>query len=723
MTAGNASTLNDGAACLVLASERVAARARRRAARPRRLGRRRRASTPPSWASARSSAVPKALDAAGLTMDDIDLVELNEAFAAQSIACARELGIDDEQAQRQRRRDRARPSARLLGRAADDDAACGSCAGAAAATASRPSASASARASRRWSRTRPRRRSPRVARHGRARAGERRRGDLPHRRGHGPAARRRPLPRRRRLRGDPPLRRPARSRSRDHLDRIERSAAAIELPVDRAALEREVAALLEAFGDADGALRIVLTRGGRRIAVTEPLPDWPQTVSVATVTYAPSVILTGVKSISYAANMQATRIAAARGADEAILVRPDGIVLEAPTSSIFWVSAEGDLRTPSISSGILESITRARGSPASCTSRRASGSVDDLRGAGEAFLASTTREVQAISAIDGRDCSTPARPAHRGGDRGLRRVVARGPSSTARLGFRAMDFQLHRRAAPDLGDGARLRRQRDHPAGARERPRTRASTASWRACSARWATSGAPVAEEYGGRGLDYVTYGLIVEEVGRGDSSARTVVSVQTSLVCGSIERWGTEEQKQAWLPRLCSGEALGCFAPDRARHRLRRRHRCARGRRRPTAAGRSRARRCGSRWATSPRSRWSSPRPTPRRGTRASPASSSRPSSDGYAAAGDPRQARAARLRHRRDLARRRRGRRRRDAGRDRRRLQGRDERARLGPLQRRRRLRGDLRGLRRGVGRPTRPSASSSACRSPASSSSRR
>jgi butyryl-CoA dehydrogenase len=72
---------------------------------------------------------------------------------------------------------------------------------------------------------------------------------------------------------------------------------------------------------------------------------------------------------------------------------------------------------------------------------------------------------------------------------------------------------------------------------------------------------GAPVAEDYGGRDLDYVTYGLIVEEIGRGDSSMRTVVSVQTSLVCGSIERWGTEEQKRELLPRLCSGEALGCF------------------------------------------------------------------------------------------------------------------------------------------------------------------
>ncbi len=72
---------------------------------------------------------------------------------------------------------------------------------------------------------------------------------------------------------------------------------------------------------------------------------------------------------------------------------------------------------------------------------------------------------------------------------------------------------------------------------------------------------GAPVAEEYGGRGLDYVSYGLIAEEIGRADSSARTVVSVVTSLVGGPIEKWGTEEQKKKWLPRLCSGEGLGCF------------------------------------------------------------------------------------------------------------------------------------------------------------------
>jgi alkylation response protein AidB-like acyl-CoA dehydrogenase len=72
---------------------------------------------------------------------------------------------------------------------------------------------------------------------------------------------------------------------------------------------------------------------------------------------------------------------------------------------------------------------------------------------------------------------------------------------------------------------------------------------------------GAIVPQEYGGAGLDYLSYGLIVEEIGRGDSAMRTVVSVQTSLVCSALVRWGTEEQKQRYLPKLCSGEWLGCF------------------------------------------------------------------------------------------------------------------------------------------------------------------
>src|SRR3954454_1033614 len=72
---------------------------------------------------------------------------------------------------------------------------------------------------------------------------------------------------------------------------------------------------------------------------------------------------------------------------------------------------------------------------------------------------------------------------------------------------------------------------------------------------------GAIIPREYGGAGLDYRTYGIVVEEIGRGDSAMRTVVSVQTSLVCSTILKFGTEEQKQKYLPKLCSGEWLGCF------------------------------------------------------------------------------------------------------------------------------------------------------------------
>jgi len=72
---------------------------------------------------------------------------------------------------------------------------------------------------------------------------------------------------------------------------------------------------------------------------------------------------------------------------------------------------------------------------------------------------------------------------------------------------------------------------------------------------------GAIVPREYGGAGLDYNTYGLVVEEIGRADSAMRTVISVQTSLVCSVILKFGTEEQKQHYLPKLTSGEWLGCF------------------------------------------------------------------------------------------------------------------------------------------------------------------
>lgn len=72
---------------------------------------------------------------------------------------------------------------------------------------------------------------------------------------------------------------------------------------------------------------------------------------------------------------------------------------------------------------------------------------------------------------------------------------------------------------------------------------------------------GLTVPEEYGGSGGDHLAYALVTEELGRGDSAVRGIVSVSLGLVAKTIAAWGTEEQKHAWLPRLCSGDALGCF------------------------------------------------------------------------------------------------------------------------------------------------------------------
>ncbi|CAM5582811.1 acyl-CoA dehydrogenase family protein [Streptomyces tanashiensis] len=72
---------------------------------------------------------------------------------------------------------------------------------------------------------------------------------------------------------------------------------------------------------------------------------------------------------------------------------------------------------------------------------------------------------------------------------------------------------------------------------------------------------GLTIPEEYGGSGGDHLAYCLVTEELGRGDSSVRGIVSVSLGLVAKTIASWGTEEQKREWLPRLASGEALGCF------------------------------------------------------------------------------------------------------------------------------------------------------------------
>jgi branched-chain amino acid aminotransferase len=188
----------------------------------------------------------------------------------------------------------------------------------------------------------------------------------------------------------------------DHLDRLERSSANLRLSETfRAELEAEIPELLAERGgaDFDGLLRVVLTRGGRRLLLTEPLPPTPERIRLGVVKYAPTRVLDGIKSLSYGANMLCSRLARERGFDEALLVTPHGRVLEAPTSTLFWVDVQGAVCTPPLDEHILASITRARVMELVPVDERPC-TLDDLRVAPEAFLASTTREVQSIAAIE-----------------------------------------------------------------------------------------------------------------------------------------------------------------------------------------------------------------------------------------------------------------------------------------------------------------------------------
>ena len=192
----------------------------------------------------------------------------------------------------------------------------------------------------------------------------------------------------------------------DHYARLGRTCNGLRLEFDLTALRAEVDALLEEAGPLEGLLRIVLTRGGRRIAMIEPLPPRAAVARVMTVPYAPNRVLDGLKTLSYAGNMLAGRLAKEQGYDEALFVTPHGRVLEGPTWSFFWV-AGGELLTPPLEDRILASITRDRvidetgAAEAVCT-------LNDLRGAQEAFIASTVRVVQPIAVID--ELELPAAP-------------------------------------------------------------------------------------------------------------------------------------------------------------------------------------------------------------------------------------------------------------------------------------------------------------------------
>ncbi len=195
----------------------------------------------------------------------------------------------------------------------------------------------------------------------------------------------------------------------EHLERMERSAQNLRLPFDVEAVRADVTELLGAAGPVEMCLRFFVTRGGRRIGLLESVPERPPTIALATVAFAPSRVMDGIKSLSYGANMLTRRLAQEQGADEALLLTPHGRVLEAPTAAFFAV-LRGELVTPPLSDHILDSITRRKVFEVS-DAREQVLTRDDLPQLEEAFLVSTLQNAHPVHAID--DVPLPAAPGPR----------------------------------------------------------------------------------------------------------------------------------------------------------------------------------------------------------------------------------------------------------------------------------------------------------------------
>jgi 4-amino-4-deoxychorismate lyase len=204
-----------------------------------------------------------------------------------------------------------------------------------------------------------------------------------------------------------------------HLDRLFASAASIGLPpLQRDDLEQLAGLLLPRAGGEDAVLRLVWTAGPEGgaalgLALLSEVPAWVEEVrargtrivSLLGVRAAVPWLLPGVKSTSYAVNMAADAEAKRRGADDAIFVDPDGIVLEGTVTNLWW--RRGDtLYTPALELGILAGVTRAT------VLELAAGHgyrveegiypLADALGAEEAFTSSSVRELLSIVDLDGR---------------------------------------------------------------------------------------------------------------------------------------------------------------------------------------------------------------------------------------------------------------------------------------------------------------------------------
>jgi len=190
-----------------------------------------------------------------------------------------------------------------------------------------------------------------------------------------------------------------------HLERLERSAAGLRLPLDSGAIRSDVTALLAARAREDVLVRMLVTRGGHRIVLIEPMPAIPPSLALEPVTYAPVRLLDGIKSLSYGANMLASRLAGEAGADDALLVTPHGRVLECPTSS-FFIVREGEVWTAPLSDHVLDSITR-RVVLAVAAVREEPIELAALADAQEAFIASTPHEVSGVHRVGSHHYDAP----------------------------------------------------------------------------------------------------------------------------------------------------------------------------------------------------------------------------------------------------------------------------------------------------------------------------
>ncbi len=202
-----------------------------------------------------------------------------------------------------------------------------------------------------------------------------------------------------------------------HLDRLALSAERLGLPpVDRNGLVLAVEHALAAAGEPDAVLRLLWTPGREGegeptgLALVSTLShkhDLQRVhgIRLAVVPWAPGPLIAGAKSTSYAENIAAQDEAGRRGAEDALFVGADGIVLEAPTSNVWW-REERRLFTPTLELPILAGVTRATlvelASDLGYGVEEGRFPLERLLAADEVFLSSSVREVMPVVAVDGR---------------------------------------------------------------------------------------------------------------------------------------------------------------------------------------------------------------------------------------------------------------------------------------------------------------------------------